>query len=195
MAVDSLRDAGGTVPQLLLHYSGRSAVCEQGTGCAVTCSVEPATWDTQLYQQRVQPFFAQFVCRKRMPTAVDEQQVSLSFILERQAALEKREYVRFIIGRKDEDSHVEQGIFQAAAGALERQNITGSDADELNELRAWFSENLEKPTSFARDTLRRGISWFKTDSAGHISRIWEMVQILERNGISANLLGAQARAI
>ena len=99
-----------------------------------------------------------------------------------------------IIGRKDEDSHVEQGIFQAA-GALERQNITGSDADELNELRAWFSENLEKPTSFARDTLRRGISWFKTDSTGHISRIWEMVQILERNGISADLLGAQARAI
>src|SRR6267154_2671259 len=69
------------------------------------------------HQQRVEPFFAQFVCRKRMPTAADEQQVSLSFILERQAALEKREYVRFIIGRKDEDSHVEQGIFQAAAGA------------------------------------------------------------------------------
>jgi hypothetical protein len=117
------------------------------------------------------------------------------FILERHAALERRDYVRFIIGRKDEDSHVEQGIFQAAAQALERQNITGSDADELNELRAWFSENLEKPTSFGRDTLRLGISWFKTDSTGHISRIWEMVQILERNGIDVNLLGAQARAI
>jgi len=78
---------------------------------------------------------------------------------------------------------------------VERQNITGSDADELNELRAWFSENLEKPTSFGRDTLRLGVSWFKTDSTGHISRIWEMVQILERNGIYVNLLGAQARAI
>jgi hypothetical protein len=96
---------------------------------------------------------------------------------------------------KDEDSHVEQGIFLAAAQALERQNLTGSDADELNELRAWFSENLEKPTSFGRDTLRLGIRWFKTDSTGHISRIWETVQILERNGIYANLLGAQARAI
>ena len=35
------------------------------------------------------------------------------FILERHDHLEKREYVRFVIGRKDEDSHVEQGIFQA----------------------------------------------------------------------------------
>jgi hypothetical protein len=105
------------------------------------------------------------------------------FILERHDPLEKREYIRFVIGCKDEESHVEQGIFQAAAEALERLNISGSDADELNELRAWFSENLEKPTSFGRDKLRLGICWFKTGSTEHISRIREMVHILERNGI------------
>ena len=105
------------------------------------------------------------------------------YILERHDPLEKREYVRFVIGREDEDSHVEQGIFQAAAHALECHNIIGSDADELNELRAWFSENLEKPLSFGRDRLRRGICWFKTDATEHISRIWEMISILERNGI------------
>jgi hypothetical protein len=105
------------------------------------------------------------------------------FILERHDSIEKHEYVRFVIGRKDEDSHVEQGIFQAAAQALEWQNITGSDADQLNELRGWFSENLEKPTSFGRDRLRLGICWFKTDASEHINRIWEMVSILERNGI------------
>jgi hypothetical protein len=105
------------------------------------------------------------------------------FILERQDALERHEYVRFVIGRKDEDSNVERGIFQAAAQALEWGNITGTDADELNELRSWFSENLMKPTSFGRNTLRLGICWFKTNATEHISRIWEMVQILERNGI------------
>lgn len=105
------------------------------------------------------------------------------FILERHDPLEKREYVRFVIGRKDEDSHVEQGIFQAAALALEWQNITGSDADELNELRAWFGDNLGKPSSFGRDKHRLGICWFKTAATRHISRIWEMVNVLERNGI------------
>ncbi|HEX5433290.1 MAG TPA: hypothetical protein VFY05_03555 [Candidatus Angelobacter sp.] len=90
---------------------------------------------------------------------------------------------RFVIGRKDDQSHVGQVIFQAAAIALEWGEITGPDADELNEPRMWFSDNLEKPTSFGRDALRRGISWFKTHSAEHIARIWEMVQILERNGI------------
>ena len=105
------------------------------------------------------------------------------FILERHDPLERREYIRFVIGRKDEDSHVEQGIFQALAQALEWHIITGSDADELNELEAWFGENLEKPTSFGRDKLRLGICWFKTRATEHISRIWEMVRILERNGI------------
>jgi hypothetical protein len=47
------------------------------------------------------------------------------FILEHHDPLEKREYVRFVIGRKDEESHVEQGVFQAAAQALEWKNITG----------------------------------------------------------------------
>ncbi|HSY03705.1 MAG TPA: hypothetical protein VK819_16190 [Acidobacteriaceae bacterium] len=105
------------------------------------------------------------------------------FILERHDPLEKREYVRFVVGRKDEDSHVEQGIFQAIMLALEWGMIIGQDADELCELREWFNDNLEKPTSFGRDTLRLGICRFKTGAAEHISRIWEMVRILERHGI------------
>jgi len=105
------------------------------------------------------------------------------FILERHNPLEGREYVRFVIGRKDEDSHVEQGIFQASSRALEWDQITDSDADELYEIRAWFNHNLEKPTAFGRDKLQRGICWFKTGATQHIARIWEMVKILERNGI------------
>jgi hypothetical protein len=105
------------------------------------------------------------------------------FILERHDPLEKREYVRFVIGRKDEVSHVEQGIFQAAAHALKRQHISGFDADELSQLQTWFDEHLKKPSSFGRDKLRLGICWFKTSSTEHISRIWEMVRVLERNGI------------
>ncbi len=105
------------------------------------------------------------------------------FILERHDPLQRRNYIRFVVGRKDDDSNVEQGIFQAAALALEWGTITGSDADELNALQVWFSNNLDKPNSFGRDRLRLGICWFKEQAKEHISRIWEMVRILERNGI------------
>jgi hypothetical protein len=117
------------------------------------------------------------------------------FILERHDALEKHEYVRFVIGGKDREGHIEQGIFQATAQALEWQDITGSDADKLNELRAWFSKNLQKPTSSERDKLRLGVCWFKTASTEHINRISEMVDILERNGINMKKIrtGGMAR--
>ncbi|MGA2352277.1 MAG: hypothetical protein ABSF70_17710 [Terracidiphilus sp.] len=59
----------------------------------------------------------------------------------------------------------------------------GPGADKLNELRAWFSENLEKPNFFRRGELSLGICWFKTNSAEHISCIYEMVHVLEHNGI------------
>jgi hypothetical protein len=105
------------------------------------------------------------------------------FILERHDPIEKREYVRFVIGREGDDIQVERGIFQGVALALEWGNITGSDADELKNLLAWFGKNLEKPTSIGRDKLRFGICWFKAGSTEHVSRIWEMVRILERNRI------------
>jgi hypothetical protein len=105
------------------------------------------------------------------------------FILERHNQLEKREFIRFVVGRKDEDSHVEQGIFQAVARAIEWETITGRDADDLDSLRRWFGENLEKPTSFGRGKLSLGVSWFKLGASEHIARIWRMVRILERHGI------------
>jgi hypothetical protein len=105
------------------------------------------------------------------------------FILERSSPLEKREFIRFAVAAKDEDSHVERGIFQAAALALEWHWVTGCDADELHELKAWFNENREKPTTFGRGKHSLGICWFKTGATEHISRIWEMVRVLERNGI------------
>jgi hypothetical protein len=105
------------------------------------------------------------------------------FILERHDPLEKRKYIRFVVGRIDEDSHVEQGIFQEMARAIEHKTITGADAEYLNALREWFSDNLEKPTSFGRGKHNLGICWFKLDATSHITAIWRMIKILERHGI------------
>ena len=95
----------------------------------------------------------------------------------------KREYIRFVVDWKDEDSGVEQGIFQAAYRAQEWGNVTGTDAEEIEILREWFSENLKKPNSFGRSRFNLGICWFKPCANEHINRIWQMIRILERNGV------------
>jgi hypothetical protein len=105
------------------------------------------------------------------------------FILERHEPPEKHKYIRFVIGQTDEVSNVERGIFQAAADALDGLALPDYDVAELNQLQAWFDNNLERPASFGRGALHLGICWFKTNATEHISRLWEMVGILERNGI------------
>jgi hypothetical protein len=105
------------------------------------------------------------------------------FILERHNPLERREYVRFVVDFKDEDSHVEQGIFQAIWRAIEWGHITGKDAEELIKLRSWFNENLERPDSFGRGRHSLGICWFKVEATEHISQVYAMVRVMERNRI------------
>lgn len=105
------------------------------------------------------------------------------FILERHDPLVKREYIRFVVDRKDEESNVDQGIFQAVGRARQWGYVRGSDLDALTALNEWFSENLETPTAFGRGKLSLGICWFKTDANEHIKNIWQMIRILEKNGI------------
>ena len=106
------------------------------------------------------------------------------FILQRSETLEMNEYIRFAIVWKDKENHFERGVFHAVTQALERRDITGSNAVELNDLLAWFGTHLQNPISEGRDKDRRGVCWFKVTAAEHISRVQQMVRILQRNGIS-----------
>jgi hypothetical protein len=105
------------------------------------------------------------------------------FILERKDLLEKKEYIRFAVGSKDEDNYLGRGVFQAAMLAMEWNEISGSDADELKRIFRWFSENLNKPKSSGRDAHRHGECWFKSEALEHMSKIQEIVRILEGHGI------------
>jgi hypothetical protein len=94
------------------------------------------------------------------------------FILERHDPPEGAEPFRLVVGREDENSYVEWGIFETVASALEGETIIGVDADELNTLRTWFTENLERPTSYGLIKLRHGVCRFKAPASEHVRRIW-----------------------
>jgi hypothetical protein len=102
-------------------------------------------------------------------------------IFERHDPPEGAEPFRLVVGREDENSYVEWGTFETVASALEGETIIGVDADELNTLRTWFAENLERPTSYGLIKLRHGVCRFKAPASEHVRRIWQMVRIFEHN--------------
>jgi hypothetical protein len=57
-------------------------------------------------------------------------------------------YLRFAISEIDKDSNRQLGIFHAAGDLRDSGRLHEYEADALYELRAWFNENLEKPTRF-----------------------------------------------
>lgn len=84
---------------------------------------------------------------------------------------------------------MESGVFQIAAKLRDGGTLDSHEEELLHELRAWFSTNLERPTRFtsAKPPYYRkrqnGISWFKASAREHISRMREMIAVLENNGV------------
>ena len=73
-------------------------------------------------------------------------------------------------------THVRDGLLAAGeGGAAPRLLVVGGDCTSHAGAMAGIVR--------ARPGIRLGICWFKTGATEHIARIWEMVQILERNGI------------
>jgi hypothetical protein len=58
-----------------------------------------------------------------------------------------------------------------------------SDQEKFHdELRAWFSKNLEVPDRFDKNRNRRrpgqGLSWFKDSAQGHIAKMRDFAELL-----------------
>jgi hypothetical protein len=89
----------------------------------------------------------------------------------------------------------QEGLFQAA-GNLVRDPLTDEHtASQLDALRSWFGDNLEKPDTFTRSSGKRdhyrdtkGLSWFKPSAKNHISKMFELKTILEANGYGVKVL-------
>jgi hypothetical protein len=89
-------------------------------------------------------------------------------------------FLRFAVNERHPDSRWWKGVFCAVydlrgAGKISR---TSAAQDVLN----WFSDNLPAPTCFRRPGNHRGICWFRLDARTVVTRMWDLVQVLEKNG-------------
>ncbi len=98
-------------------------------------------------------------------------------------------FLRFVTPFIDQDSQLESGVFQIAAKLRDGGTLNSHEEEHLHELREWFNRNLERPTKFtnAKPPFYRkrqnAISLFKASAREHISRMREMIAILENHGV------------
>jgi hypothetical protein len=103
-------------------------------------------------------------------------------------------YLRFVVDYIDRDSGRELGVFHAVGNLRDWGRLSRDEEARHNAIRKWFNENLEKPTRFTAAKppfyrkRARAISWFKDSARDHISRVRELVAMLEHHGISVRML-------
>lgn len=92
-----------------------------------------------------------------------------------------------MVHAKDDHSGRRTGIFQAVAAQSESAKLNDEEWWRLENIRAWFHENLEKPTRFSLSAKpnkkAQAISWFKESATEHITQIRAMILILEAHEV------------
>jgi hypothetical protein len=106
-------------------------------------------------------------------------------------------YLRFVVDKIDEDSERELGVFHAIANLQAAGQLHPHEVKLYESVRKWFSENLEKPTHFTASKppyyrkKSKALSWFKDSAHEHLSRIREVVVILDQHGVRVQMLKAK----
>lgn len=88
-----------------------------------------------------------------------------------------------------------EGFFQAATELVHESSADAYSIDQIHEIRNWFGQNLSVPDRFSRSDHKgygyketKGLSWFKPSAKQHISRAFEMKNILDSNGFKIDVL-------
>jgi hypothetical protein len=101
-------------------------------------------------------------------------------------------FVRFVVHSLDHHSGRRQGLFQAARRLKRSGILAKAELAHLEELGAWFNQNLEKPKRFALSSRphakEQAISWFRDTATEHVAKMRELQEVLERHGVTVEMI-------
>lgn len=98
-------------------------------------------------------------------------------------------YVRFTVLSKWGNQALDDGIFTSAYELRGGDGLSALDRQHLEELLAWFRNNLTIPARFNKAGGKRwnrddprGLSWFKLSAVEHLAKIRELAALVECYG-------------
>jgi hypothetical protein len=91
--------------------------------------------------------------------------------------------VRFAVNNICRDSQKRVGVFQVIYDLIDEKKLSSDEEKMIKVVLKWFSKNLRKPKRFSTSSrsraVNKAISWFKYSATEHISKIREIVAVLE----------------
>lgn len=103
-------------------------------------------------------------------------------------------YLRFVTFESDPDSHVSQGLFQAAYDLRRQGLLEEHERVWFEDVVGWFELNLKAPSRtdiklrYDSNDFDRVVYWFRPQATEHIRRMREVAAMLEHHGVPHRLL-------
>src|SRR4051812_48693867 len=97
-------------------------------------------------------------------------------------------FVRFVVHQKLSKSKHDAGVFVAAEHLREHGELSAEESKRLEDLLEWFRLHLPLPHISQRDV--RAIYWYLPSAKQHISKTWELAQLLESHDYHVEMVTA-----
>ena len=98
-------------------------------------------------------------------------------------------YVRFVVGGDGEDHRRQTGVIAETRLLRDEGRLTDYENAWLDQIFAWFNDNVPVPPYSSKDWPRDVAAWFKAKAATPaISRIWDVIALLREHGKHVRIL-------
>ncbi len=103
-------------------------------------------------------------------------------------------YLRFVTSETDADSHVSQGVFQAAQSLRDAGALEEPEAIWFSDVVGWFGKNLRAPnrSDFSLPShsfeFNRVVFWLKGTAHEHVQRMQDVARMLRYHRVAVRAL-------
>ena len=96
-------------------------------------------------------------------------------------------FIRFVVPDIDEQSGEQRGVFTALYRLKREGRLSADEAEWFAIAEEWFNAHLAAPDRFRLsrrpDAPKKAITWLKASSLEHVSRMRELVALLQHKDI------------
>ena len=97
-------------------------------------------------------------------------------------------YLRFVAGIDSESAKKQNGLFTEIQSLKDDQLLLDYQYELVKEVFDYFNKNLPIPPYKRKNISKDGVAWFKDSATNFISRMWDLVAILEQNEVNVRVI-------
>ena len=97
-------------------------------------------------------------------------------------------YLRFVAGIESESATKQHGLFTEIQYLKDDKLLLDYQYELVKEVFEYFNKNLPVPPYKKKNISKSGVAWFKDSATSFISRMWDLVAILEQNEINVRVM-------